>query len=471
MLKRFTFGAYAPDLPPADQLIVAKNVYPASTGYLPVGSFNAITPALPGITGGSAFVSSKGEASFLGGDRNSLNRFSGGTWAPLQVALTANRWRFAQFGDNVISVYGGAPISYDLVAGTSAFLAGSPPPADMVATVRDFVVLAGDPDHILTVTWSGINNSAFWPATDPTNPDQQQSDSQDMLDGGEVMGLAGGEYGIVLQRNAVKRMSYEGGDLIFRFDEIASNVGCMAKGSVAQAGRLVFFLSERGFMLCDGNDVSPIGEELVNATFFRAYSRQDIIAGIYAAVDPARHLVMWSMPGTPGQLWLYNWVLKRWATIETNVRLIFSGFTANISLDAIDARYGNLDAVPVSLDDPLFSGGNPLFLIARTDGIVGTLSGTPLTATLTTARMELTSGRTRIRTVRPLTDANVVSVTIQGRPRAGSVPLVEQANDMRRNGEVPMRVNAQQIVVSVQIADLWTYAQGFELDYENGGMR
>lgn len=471
MLKRMPFGAFLPDLPPADHLTVARNVYASSTGYLPVGSFTAITPPLSGITGGAAFVSSTGETSFLGGDRNSLNRFSGAAWSPLIVALTALRWRFAQFGDNVIAVYGGKPVRYDLTTGAAELLNGNPPAADLVATVRDFVVLAGDPAAILTVTWSGSNNSEQWPETDPDAPDQNQTDSQQMLDGGEVMGLAGGEYGIVLQKNAVKRMTYQGGEVIFSFDEIASNVGCMAKGSVAQAGRLVFFLSERGFMLCDGNDVAPIGEEQVNATFFRTYSRQDIVAGIYAAVDPARHLVMWSMPGTPGLIWCYNWVLKRWTQIETNVRFVFSGFTANVSIEAIDARYGNLDAVPVSLDDAMFSGGNPLLLIATTGGVVGTLSGTALPATITTSRFDLNAGRARITGIRPITDATDVTVTIQGRARGGSTPLTEMASDMRRNGQVPMRVNAQQFVVSHALRAPWTYAQGFDAEYESGGMR
>lgn len=465
MLKRYPFGAYLPDLPPAEHLVTAKNVYPSTTGYVPVRAWSQLTPAFAGITGGAAFVSSTGIASFLGGDHNSLNRYAGGAWAPLIVGRTADRWRFAQFGDNVIAVSGGAPISYDLIAGTAALLGGSPPAADMVATVRDFVVLAGDPAALLTVTWSGFNNSAQW------TPSINQSDSQRMLDGGEVMGLAGGESGIVLQRGAIKRMTYQGGEVIFSFDEIASNVGCMAKGSVAQAGRLVFFLSERGFMLCDGNEARPIGNEKIDRTFFASYSRSDITAGMYAAVDPARNIVMWAMPGSPGTIWCYHYTLDRWTVIETDVRLVFSGFTANIPLDAIDAIYGNLDAVPVSLDDSTFSGGNPLLLVATTAGLVGTLSGAPLDATFTTCRMELNDGRSRLRVIRPATDATDVSAQIQGRARSGDIALVEYGGTMRRNGEIPVRVNAREFVLTLTIRGAWTFAQGMDLAFESGGRR
>lgn len=467
VLKRLPFGDFRPDLPPADHLIVAKNVYPTSTGYTSVRAFGPITPALAGVCGGAAFVSSTGETSFIAGDRASLNRYSAAAWSPLIAGLSAERWRFGQFGDNVICVYGAVPVTYDLLTGTAALLTGGPPPADMVAIVRDFVVLAGNPDAILTVTWSGSNDSKGW------TPTVNQSDSQQMLDGGQVMGLAGGEYGIVLQKNAIKRMTYVGPDIIFQFDEISSNVGCMAKGSVAQAGRLVFFLSERGFMLCDGNDVKPIGAEKVDQTFFATYSRQDITAGLYAAVDPARNIVQWSMPGTPGMLWCYHWALDRWSTIETNVRLIFSGFTANISLDAIDAVYGDLDAVPVSLDDTLFSGGNPLLLIATTSGVIGTLSGSRLPATLTMGRMELMPGqRARIRTARPITDALDALVTVAGSARAGDRPLVEVSGAMRRNGDVPLRVNAQQFQITTELRDdNWRYAQAIDVEFEPAGRR
>jgi hypothetical protein len=463
--SKVDLGPFLPDLPPAGQVIVATNVYPTEAGYTPVRDFQKLTPALPGISGGAAFVSSTGVTSFLSGTATDLYRYSSLTWASVLGSLAASRWRFAQFGDNVIAANGSHPISYDLLTGTAAQLAGNPPLSDMVTTVRDFVVVAGDPNAKLTVSWSGLNNSTIWNSTD------DQADSQQMLDGGEVMGLAGGEYGVILQRDAIKRMTYVGPDIIFQFDTISSNIGCMAKGSVAQAGRLVFFLSERGFNMTDGNDVKPIGAEKIDRTLFATYSRQDIITGMYAAVDPTRNIVVWAMPGTPGMLWCYHWTLDRWTTIQNDTRLIFSGFTANISLDAVDAVFGNLDAVPISLDDAFFSGGNPLFLVGTSDGTVGTLSGDPKSATVGLARMELADDRARLRLVRLNTDATDVSVTVSSAARAGGLSQTEYSAPMRPNGDVPMRVNAREFVTRITVQGLWTYLKGVEFHYENGGRR
>ena len=269
MLKRLEFGPWEPDKASITTLRDARNVMPGKDGYYPVSGLSAVTSALPGgFIGGGAFVGFDGTAALLAGTSTNLYRYSGSTWTSVYTG-SASHWRFAQFGTLVIAATGGAPVKFDLAGGTAALLGGTPPAASMVATVRDFVVLAGDPAAIQTVTWSGFNNAEGW--TGGIN----QSGDQILPDGGEIMGLAGGEYGLILQRRAIKRLSYVGTPLVFQIDEISSNVGCMAKGSVAQAGRLVFFLSERGFFYTDGNDTIPIGDEKFNRWFFGRFSRSD----------------------------------------------------------------------------------------------------------------------------------------------------------------------------------------------------
>lgn len=463
--KRIPFGPLLPDQPPNGQCVLASNVYPIANGYGAVPSFLPITPALAGINGGAAFVSSTGLTAFLAGTPAALWRYAGAAWVQQLAEPALTRWRFAQFGDLAIGVNGGAPVKYDLIAGTAAPLAGSPPNADLVATVRDFVVLSGDPGAKLNLSWSGFNNAEQW------TPSLNQSDVQPMPDGGEVMGLTGGEYGIILQRNAVKRMTYVGAPIVFQIDTISANIGCMAKGGVAQAGRLVFFLSERGFQMCDGNDVTAIGAEKIDRTFFSTYSRSDIESGLFAAVDPRRNVVMWSMPGSPGRIWCYSWTLQQWSTIDLDLSLVFSGFTANVSVDGLDALYGNLDAVPVSLDDPSLAGGNPLLLIATRAGVVGNLSGPPMAGQLGLARIELADGRARIRTLRPVTDAPQVTATIGAALRADNLPAVETAATMRPNGDLPCRVNAREFTPTLTFAGAWSYATAVDIEYEAAGRR
>lgn len=470
MLTRITFGAWTPDLAPTpDGVTRAENVLALPNGYRPVKAFQPITPALPErFGGGGAWVSSTAEPHLLAGTANKLLRYQSGAWAVVLTALSVDRWRFAQYGDLVIGVNGGAPVKYDLQAGTASNLGGGPPDAAMVAQVRDFVVLAGDPADILTVSWSGFNAAETW---DGSN----QSDSQQMLSGGAVMGLAGGEYGLILQRDRVVRMTYAGGDVVFQFDEIASNVGCMAKGSVAQAGQRVFFLSERGFMVASGTDVQPIGVERVDRTFFGRYSRDDIVDGLSAAVDPRNTLVVWSMPGSPGTLWCYNWALERWTVVTTSVTGVFTGYTASTSLEALDLLYpGGLDSIPYSLDDPRFAGGNPLLLIADAGGVVGALSGPNMAATVEAADNEPAPGRTvRVRAARALSDDVAGRVELDVRRRAGDPDAVRVSGAIRANGDVPIRASGRHVRAAHIVLEgaAWSYAQGVELHLEAGGRR
>lgn len=468
MLKAFKLGAWLPDISPnaTDTLITARNVFAGPNGYRPARSFSAITPALDeAFLGGAAFVGSDGTASLLAGTATDLYRFDGADWISVIDSLSAGRWYFAQFGDNVIEANGGELLSYDLLAGMAAVIADAPTATD-VATVRDFVfVLEPDGDE-LTVRWSGFNDSEGW--TEGVN----QSGSQPLLSGGKGIKVVGGEYGLVLQANAIKRFSYVGGDLVFQVDEISAEVGCMARGSVAQVGRLVFFLSERGFMLCDGNETRPIGNEKVDRTFFGLYSREDI-QNISAAVDPRNPVVMWAMPGTPGTLWAYDWQQDRWTTLGMSLIGVFTGFTANISLDALDALYGDLDSIPYSLDDPRFAGGSPLLLIANSSSEIGTMAGDNLPATFKLPNVEPSPGeRVRVRSLRPVTDADEVSATIDARARPGDAENIATASSMNLNGEMPIRANGRYLGTTLVIDDdNWTFAQAVEIFCEPAGLR
>lgn len=471
MLKAYKFGALRPDQPAhnSPDLVVARNVYALPEGYRPVGSLETVAETLGAdFKGGAAYIGSDGTASLLGATATDLNRYSSGTWSSVFTVASSGRWRFTQFGDNVIGVHGGAPVKYGLVSGTGAALGGSPPTAELVTTVRDFVVLGKVNSDILMVRWSGFNDSEGW--TNGTN----QAGEQQMLDGGEVMGLAGGEYGLILQRQAVRRMTYVGGDLVWQFDVISANVGCMAEGSMAQAGRLVFFLAERGFQMCDGNAVTGIGVEKIDREFFASYSRADL-ENISAAVDPRQNLVMWAMPGNPGKIWAYNWVIQEWTTIETGLKEIFPGFTANTSLDALDALYpGGLDTIPVSLDDASFAGGNPLLFVVNNANEIGSLTGSSLEAMIRGAFLEPFDGRrARLRSVRPIGDLTSATVKLDVRARLGDAENIKTCGPMRANGDMPVRANGRyiQCELTIPAGDPWTFAKGIEFQGEPEGYR
>lgn len=468
MLKRFTFDQVAPDRPLS--LSRAYNVLPAADGFRPVRGPVSFAADLPGVINGAAYVSSDGIATMLAGTTSALFAYDGTTWVSKIATTGSPSWRFTQFGDNAIAVDGGAPLKYGMVSGSAAELGGDPPISDLVATVRNQVFLAGDPSATNVLAISGYNDSEGWTAG--TN----QSLYNPFPSGGAIMGLAGGETGIILQRGAVKRATYNADGITWwTFDEIANDVGCMAKGSVAQAGNLVFWLSEEGFKVTDRNSITAIGKEKIDNEFFSLYSRDDI-TNMTCAVDPRTTTVMWAIRGTPGRIWLYDWTLEEWATIDISLTAIFSGFTTSMSIDGMDALYpGGIDTIPVSLDDDDFSGGNPLLIVAGFSGSISTLSGPNMAAQFAIKPIEISDNakRVRIRGARVVSDAVIGTVTVDTRARAGDPQFNVTSGGIRDNGRVPLRANGRHVGLTVDIpeAAVWSYALGLDLEFEESGGR
>lgn len=470
-MQPLAFGAFQPDQLPvgADKLVTAKNVLPAPNGYRAVPNFSAVSSALPAaFLGGYSAIATDGTAYLLAGTATTLSRLVAGSWSSLRSGLTVTeRWRFAQFGNFVIAVNGGATQVVNLGAGTAAALAGAPTAID-VDVVGPHVVYAQANGDILMIRWS-----AFEDHTGNTLGLNQCGD-QPMLTGGEVMGIAGGEYGVILQRQRLVRMSLTGdANAPFQFDEITPNFGCAAKGSIAKAGRTVFCLSDRGFIaIDDGQAVRPIGNEVFDQTFRAALG--DEYERVYATVDPQRTQVCWAIPGVPGQIWVYNWVLDRATVLELGVDGIFAGFENSQSLEEVAVTYTNLDTMGPSLDDPRFKGGAPTLYVVQS-GILGVLgAATLLSADFETAQFAMYGPQAaRIRALWPDTDATAgITVTIRAAQRQGDTVTTRTANSLQSSGRIPLQHRGKFINVRMQIADNnWSYANGVVIEAEPGAMR
>ena len=205
------------------------------------------------------------------------------------------------------------------VSSTTITATGNAPTARFVTVVRDFVVAGYVAGEESRVYWSDINNELNWVASASS-----QSDSQYLPDGGNITGLAGGEYGLVFLERAIYRMTYSGSPFFFQFDAISRTLGCISAGSIAQFGGVTYFLADDGFYLCDGQNVQPIGLEKVNRWFFDSAVLTNIANTMSSTIDPIRGLAVWCFPAKEGGslLLMYNIQLKRWAYASTDVTSI-----------------------------------------------------------------------------------------------------------------------------------------------------
>ena len=475
MISRVPLPAFMPDQSNnSGVLLTAKNVYAAQDGYRSVGGLEVLTAALASsFQGGASAIASDGSAYLLAGGAGGIYDLNSvaGTWTGLVTGLSiTGRWKFAQFGDYSVAVNGGTTYEVDLLAGTAAALSGAPSAVD-VAVVGDHVVMGAAGANGLKVQWSAFRDHSAW--VDGTD----QAGSLIMQTGGQVQAVAGGEYGVILQRERIVRMSRTGdADAPFQFDEISNNFGCAAGNTVAQAGRTVFFRSDRGFMAIeDGQQLRPIGSEKVDRTFDRLVTR-DQLSSIYTAVDPQNKLVMWLVPGSPGSMWTYNFELDRWTVIEFKAKGLFPGFTTSISLDEFPSiGITNLDTLTTSLDDARWAGGNPRLYVVNLADQVGTLTGPNLPAELELGNSELIPGlQARVRGVRPIWEGTSgITLELTGKARLGDTGDTKTATTYRTTGMMPVRVKGRHVSTKILIdaAKDWDYIQGLEFEYEKGGRR
>jgi hypothetical protein len=466
---RALLGAWEPDKAAnlTDTLILARNVYATANGYKPVKAPSQIAPALVGpFRGGASFVAQDTTARLIAGDDTSLYSLSGGVWSSEIGSLTVSAfWQFAQFGNEAICVYGGAPVTYNLGTGAAANLTGSPPTADLVAVIDKFVVLGRTDGNILEVSWSGQGDATEWGGSG-------FSGSQVLTSGGKIMGITSGEYGLILQRFGITRMTPTfNQDDPFQFDVISTNYGCAAEKSVVQSGDVAFCWSDRGFIQIQGGGITPIGAEKVDRTFRETYSLADM-ANMWACVDPERTLVLWVMPN---RVWCYNWTLQRWSDWEIPVIAAFASFSESMSLEEIEALYGDTDSTTLLTDDPIFQGGDPRLTLVGFDGAFSVLGGPNLEARFSLPFLEPALGRTaRVRTATPITDAiSGLELTLYYSQRLGDMPTGVIYTELRDNGDMPVRVAGRYIRPEIRHAagSSWSFDQGIGLTFEAGGRR
>lgn len=462
-------GPLAPDLNPRlndKTLRVADGVYPSPDGYRPVGQWAAVYSALPAAPkGGASFVSAEGNAVIIAGTDTGLYRAYSGAWTAMSSGYSTQgtqRWRFAQFGGLAIATNGADPMQkIDLSALTVEALGGAPPKFEALGVVGKGFLVGTIMDHdVLTLAWCAAFNAESW------DFGVGQSDYQTMPTGGRINGILSGEYGIILQRNRIVRMDYVGGNLIFDFAEVSSNIGCVSVHSVAQWGNLGFFLSDQGWMQWDGG-LTSIGREWIDAEFRAAYDVADWEV-MSTAIDPVRGLLHVSMGD---KHYIYDWSLQKWSTATYASPIIFGGVTKGVTIDEDELGVagdsvldtGGLD----TLDHSRFRGGDPRLFVFSSAYALGCFTGTPMAATLTGNDLEIFPGqRADVRMVRPDIDAaSGLTVTLGCKQTlAGSLTNVSTTT-LQASGDMAIRACGRYLrpTLAVAAGTTWTHAKGVEI--------
>lgn len=447
MADRITleFGPWEPDaaLLGGTQAMEARNVIPAKRGYRSLNGLQATIqtplaePVLAVYVGHELNGTMLTEAATTSGIYEYAYASDHWEWQQKHsgVAVSDDRW-FAQYGDALYALYGnallkqaGAGQNYVPITTAEGF-AYDAPTGELLAVIRDFLVLGRAGGVQNCIRWSGIDRPDEWP-TPGTNAAQYiQSDQQVFPEGGRVMaivGAVGGTDGLVFMERSIQRMTYVGTPYIFQFDPVDKTYGTIASRSPVNFGTACAFLAEDGWRLTDGAGVRNIGAERVDEWFFSQCDSERLheVRGLH---DPQNRLAVWSFPtaaapaGVHDRLLIYSYLLDKWSYATAETEALFREFSRGMTLEELDGlpefmTPDGLDVDAPSLDSPAFKSGSRMLGAVTTEHKLGTFVGPTLEALIDTS--ESGGERMMLHGLRPLVDSkprNDGSTTVKAMP-------------------------------------------------------
>ena len=467
MIGRITFGPLAPDQPDLGNpgLEVADNVIPRLNGYNPLPQLATQSTSLLasrplGAHGARDFASNPHT---LAGTATQLWRLLDGTWTDISRASPAyvsrDRVEFVDWNNTVIATDLRNELQeYKLGAATCSNLTTDDVRGQHIAVVRNQVVLGyvEDADGLnpLRVRWCALNNAPSWAIDSAT-----LADKQDLREGEEVRRVVGGEYGLVVMKSAVYRMTFVGSPAVYQFDNVDPGVGTLASGSVIQYGARTFWLGEDGMRISAGDASVPSGEERIDLELL-ADIDTDYLDRWSAAPYVDRQVIVWAYPGTgntdgqPNKILLYNWASDRWAMGDEALEYLFVTGSPYRSIDGFDddvvgggtespPLYSSIEDIPESLDSPTWAGGKDQIAAIDSSNDLAFYSGSPRVATFTSGEYEHTPGRrTFIEELRDESNLAVtVGVEVGHRTSQDDAVVWESSVAPTSEGFIPVRVD------------------------------
>lgn len=407
-------------------------------GYSPFKGTEVITDALPpACLGVISFETQAGVLEAFAGTATKLYRLNGTAWTNMvgDTNYTATQWRFALYGNRLVATNGvDLPLKLDIGVDSTFSNLTNAPKHRFPLVIRDFLIAADVTDGgIFQVKWAARNDSEKWSA-------DCGGGAQQFPDGGQTVGGTGGEFGVILQRQALTRMNFVGGDLRFTFDKIEGAIGCIAPDSIVEFKGTTFYLSENGFQAFNGASSENISYQSVSDTFFSEVTRASI-GTVRGALDVLNSCIVWSYPITGGsKLIIYNFRLGRWSEAEVAVTNLHTSFTSS---------------------GPVLAGFDTSHRLVR-------FTGSILTATVSTGDMQLTPGaRTMITAARGLIDS-AHTVTVGKKIKAADNEATTTASS-NTNGRATLRSNGRYHRFQVVPTAAWTELTGIEVEGVPGG--
>lgn len=478
--------------------------------YKPFQMFGALGSALAAqCRGAYATLDADGDTHVFAGTATKLYKDNAGAWDDATRASGGDYaladeaiWKFSEIQTETAQyIFALGDVNADIqvfdLNSSSDFaqLSSDAPRAKCGAVVDGNILMVGntwDPtDGYRTgrVWWHSRNSltgaplPGTWPTPGSSQAQEEQSDFRDLDVNGPiavVTGPLGGSVGgLVFAQKSIHRLN-QAPPIGYQFFKISEDIGCIAPNSVIIANGRAFFLSHKGLAMTDGQNVALIGSQKVNKWLFRNIDESKLHR-VFTAEAPRLQLVIWAFASRNGSglcdyLLALNHEIMEFSLISDSeeIEYIFNSLSTGLTLEELDAIYGDLDSIPISLDSPALQGGRPFFGAFNGSHVYGAYEGDTFGARIETGELAQ-SGNKRFRStgIRPLIEAantlaaGDVTAAIGYRDVPNGTITYDTATNIADNGICHQLRSAkfQRARISIAEGVEWTSARGAEYEF------
>ena len=257
---------FAPDLDPTTPGILQSvtNMLPTTRGMIGAPTPENAIWILDGKSRGCATIETlaNGAKTYLG-QGNYLFELNGAglNLVGAGYATSTRRTVFTSFGNAVLlcNGYDGVTISSS-TGGTFGAIGGGAPAASIIESVGLFVLAFNTKtgtDHRPDGWWScALGDYTSWTPSAAT----QAANGRLLDSAGEITAARRINDGIIAyKKRSMYYGQYVGGDVIWQWSQVATNVGCVGKDAVVNAGGVHYFVGADDIYVFDGSQPRSIG--------------------------------------------------------------------------------------------------------------------------------------------------------------------------------------------------------------------
>lgn len=367
-VERRQLDSFSPDSDPISKDIVFDDngFYPIIDGYKVMPGLIAITPALPNTCLGS-FVGSLGSGFpfIVAGTISDLYVLEAGNWVAQNIDMRSDlappdRWRFTQYGVDIIAVNGQDQPFVSRNGGAFRDLGGNPPIAGLAAATDNSLFLI----RAESFQWFSSLSDEIWNLSIAT-----QTVAADLTGTpGPIIAARAIRGGIALyKRNALHAAFFSGPSFFYDFNRISDTVGVPSNETVVQAGDYHYFWGEDNFYRFDGYNLVQIPNRLRRFFLGDMNRRYDYL--IWGRWDEDRSLVVWHYSSNSGNGLIDSWICfntqtGEWGAGRLTVEAVLNGLVTvfqGLTYDQFGAMHDTYDDIPaMPYDDPSFGASGEL---------------------------------------------------------------------------------------------------------------